>query len=146
MMKILHEVRWTILVTILFGVFVSSSMTDRVSELYNDWYDRTHPVVRMSGTLVARTGSSVTIRVKGEKLRQCRFVSLHVHTVKNGEYIDAYKERVGLIEDGSTKQVGKHDLGNWLIWPINDADTVTMTVLHECSGRLITAQIAEVAI
>lgn len=142
----MYEVRWTIMMTILVGVFVSSSMTDRVSELYNAWYDKTHPVVKMTGTLVSRTGSSVTIHVKGEKLRQCRFVSLHVHAVKDGESIDAYKERLGRIEDGSSKQVGKHDLGQWLIWPINDADTVTMTVMHDCDGRLLSAQIAEVPI
>lgn len=144
MKKVMYEVRWTILLTILFGVFISSSMTDRVSEAYNSWYDKTHPVVKMEGELISRTGSSVTIHIKGEKLRQCRFVSLHAHAVKNGESIDAYKERLGLMEDGSNKQVGKHDLGRWLVWPINDADTITMTVLHDCEGRLLAAKIAKV--
>ena len=65
---------------------------------------------------------------------------------KDGDLIDAYKERIGRIEDGSNKQVGKHDLGNWLVWPVGDADKVVMTVMHDCQGRLIAAQIAEVAI
>lgn len=146
MMKIIHEVRWTIATTLLLGIFLSSSATDYVLSLYRTWYDDTHPVVVMSGTLVARTGSSATIHIKGEKLRQCRFVSLHAYTEKNGELIDAYKERIGRAEDGSTKLVGKHDLGHWLIWPIGDADKVLMTVMHDCAGRLIAAQIAEVAI
>ena len=142
----IRDVRWTIVATLLIGIFLSSSTTDYVLSAYRTWYDDTHPVVIMTGTLVARTGSSATIHIKGEKLRQCRFVSLHAYTEKDGDLIDAYKERIGRIEDGSSKHVGKHDLGNWLIWPIGDADKVVMTVMHDCQGRLIAAQIAEVAI
>lgn len=142
----IRDVRWTIVGTLLIGIFLSSSATDYVLATYRTWYDDTHPVVVMAGTLIARTGSSATIHIKGEKLRQCRFVSLHAYTEKDGDLIDAYKERIGRIEDGSSKQVGKHDLGNWLIWPIGDADKIVMTVMHDCQGRLIAAQIAEVAI
>ena len=146
MKDVIKDVRWTIVATLLIGIFLSSSATDYVLSIYRTWYDDTHPVVIMHGTLVARTGSSATIHIKGVKLRQCRFVSLHAYTEKNGELIDAYKERLGRMEDGSTKQVGSHDLGNWLIWPTNNADKVVMTVMHDCQGRLIAAQIAEVAI
>lgn len=144
MSQVIKDVRWTIVTTLLFGIFLSSSATDYVLSLYRTWYDDTHPVVIMTGTLVSRTGSSATIHIKGEKLRQCRFVSLHAYTEKDGDLIDAYKERIGRSEDGSNKQVGKHDLGNWLIWPIGNADKVVMTVMHDCQGRLIAAQIAEV--
>ena len=146
MMNALREVRWTIAVTLVIGVFLSSSATDYALSMYRDWYDDTHPVVRMSGTLVERNSSTATIRIKGEKLRQCRFVSLHAYTRKKDVMSDAYKERLGRIEDGANKQVGQHDLGNWTIWPLDDADTVVMTVMHDCSGRLVTAHIAEVAI
>jgi len=146
MIRMIGEMRWTIVSTLLLGIFLSSSATDYVLSLYRTWYDDTHPVVVMTGTLVSRTGSSATIHIKGEKLRQCRFVSLHAYTEKDGELIDAYKERLGRIEDGSSKQVGKHDLGNWLVWPTNNADKIVMTVMHDCQGRLIAAQIAEVPI
>lgn len=144
MKKALHEVRWTIMFTVLIGVLVSSSMTDRIADAYNMWYDSRNPVVKMHGTIVDKTGSSIIINIKGEKFRPCRFVSMHAHTSKEGEVIDAYKERLGRIEDGSTKQVGKHDLGNWLIWPISGADTVSVSVMHDCRGRLLTAVIAEI--
>lgn len=146
MIRAMREMRWTIVSTLLLGIFLSSSATDYVLSLYRTWYDDTHPVVVMSGTLVSRTGSSATIHIKGVKLRACRFVSLHAYTEFDGELIDAYKERIGRLEDGSTKQVGMHDLGNWLIWPIGNADKIVMTVMHDCQGRLIAAQIAEVAI
>ena len=146
MRNAIREVRWTIVATLLIGIFLSSSATDYVLATYRTWYDDTHPVVIMTGTMVSRTGSSATIHIKGEKLRQCRFVSLHAYTEKDGDLIDVYKERIGRIEDGSNKQVGRHDLGNWLIWPIGDADKIVMTVMHDCQGRLIAAQIAEVAI
>ena len=144
--EMIRDVRWTIATTLVIGIFLSSSATDYALALGRDWYDDTHPVVRMSGTLVERTGVTATIHIKGEKLRQCRFVSLHAYTRKKDVTSDAYKERLGRIEDGANKQVGQHDLGKWLIWPLDDADTVVMTVMHDCSGRLVTAHIAEVAI
>ena len=146
MMNALREVRWTIAVTVFLGVFLASSATDYALFIYREWYDDTHPVVKMSGTLVSRNSSTATIHVKGEKLRQCRFVSLHAYTRKKDVMSDAYKERLGRVEDGVNKQVGQHDLGNWTIWPLDDADTVVMTVMHDCYGRLVTAHIAEVAI
>lgn len=138
------EMRWTIVTTILVGVFVSSSATDYVLAMYRAWYDDTHPVVVMHGTLVSRDDGSATIHIKGAKLRSCRFVSLHAYTDVGGEVIDAYKARVNRVEDGSTKPVGQHDLGFWRVWPTEGAEKVMMSVLHDCNGRLITAVIAEV--
>lgn len=146
MMGALREVRWTILTTLAIGIFLSSSATDYALTSYRAWYDDTHPVVVMSGTLVERSPSTATIHIKGDKLRNCRFVSLHAYTRKQNVLSDAYKQRLGRIEDGSNKLVGQHDLGEWMIWPLEDADTVVMTVMHDCGGRLITAHIAEVAI
>jgi len=146
MVKTLRDVRWTIATTLAIGIFLSSSATDYALSVYKDWYDDTHPVVRMTGTLVNRTSSTATVHIKGAKLRACRFVSLHAYTRKKEVMTDAYKERLGRIEDGANRQVGQHDLGNWVIWPLDDADTVVMTVMHDCAGRLVSAHIAEVAI
>lgn len=146
MMGALREVRWTILVTLAIGIFLSSSATDYVLSTYREWYDDTHPVVKMAGTLVERTDDSATVHVTGEKLRACRFVSLHSYTRKHGVMTDAYRSRIGQSEDGATKPVGKHDYGTWKIWPIEGANLVVMTVTHECSGRLVSAYIAEVLI
>ena len=146
MKRFVFEMRWTILWTILIGVILSSSLTDYATASYKQWYDDTHPVVVMTGRLVSRTESTAVIHVRGVKLRQCRFVSLHAYASKGGELTDAYKERLGKIEDGSTKQIGAHDLGRWEIWPISGADRVIMTVLHDCAGRLMSAEIADVAI
>ena len=146
MIGAIRDVRWTIATTLVIGIFLSSSATDYALSSYRSWYDDTHPVVKMSGTLVSRTASTATIHITGAKLRDCRFVSLHAYTRKRDVMSDAYRERLGRMEDGVNKQVGQHYLGRWVIWPLDDADTVVMSVMHDCAGRLISAHIAEVSI
>lgn len=138
------SVRWTIAFSVLLGVILSSSATSYLVSSYKAWYDDTHPVVVMSGVLVSKTKVEATIHVGGEKLRDCRFVSLHAYSRKGGTLTDAYKERINLLEDSSSKPKGTHDLGRYRIWPLLGADTVIMRVLHDCDGRFITTQIAEV--
>lgn len=141
------NVRWTITVTLVIGIFLSSSLTDYILYTYRMWWDATHPVVVTSGTLVTRTETIATIHIKGEKMRDCTFIALHAYTRKNGTLSTANKERFELITEGpSNKPLGKYDAGKWKIWPLGDADTVLMSVMHNCDGRIITTKIAEVPV
>lgn len=146
MKSVFLEMRWTIFWTAVIGVFVSSSFTDFLTASYRQLYDDTHPVVAMTGKLISRAEGKVIIHVKGVKLRQCRFITLNAYAVKDGEYSDVYRDRINGVENGVTKQVGVYDLGQWALWPVVGAEKVVMRVTHDCGGRLLSAEIADVAL
>lgn len=83
----------------------------------SSWYDKANPVVRMKGRLVATEDNSITIHVSGEKLRECKFLTMNAYKRVDGALKDANLKRAAGVTDGSSKPIGSYDLGLWVIYP-----------------------------
>ena len=146
MMRVLTSMKWTIMFSIVLGVFLSGIFAQPIKEAYLEYYDVANPIVRMRGELVSQDTDFVIVHIAGEKLRPCRYLRMLAYTSKNGQLTDAYHSReLGFPDDSSTKPVGKMDVGYWRIYPKQNADAVEMYVQHDCGGgRITTTQTAEV--
>ena len=146
MMRVFTSMKWTIMFSIVLGIFLSGIFAQPIKDAYLEYYDLAYPVVVMRGSLVSQDEDSVVIHISGEKLRPCRYLRMLSYTSKNGQLTDAYHSRtIGFLDDGSTKPIGKLDVGYWRIFPKQDADAVEMYVQHDCGGgRITTTQTAEV--
>ena len=137
--RTVKSMKWTLAFSVVLGVFLSGILAQPLKDAYLEYYDSANPVVKMQGELVSQDDDSVTIHISGEKLRPCRYLRMLSYTITNGQLSDAYHERVlGVPHDGSTKPVGKLDIGLWRIYPKLNADAVAMYVQHDCGGGRIT--------
>lgn len=133
--NIAKENGWTIIIGSWIGIAVA----------FTFFYMR--PVVVMQGMLIDRKNDTAQLHVWGKKIRQCKFLDIAGYTVKNGVMKDTRTVRVDLAEDASTKPLGTFDLGQWLIFPIGDADAVEMHVTHSCGpGDIRVTKIADVSL
>lgn len=146
-----HVVRsyWSVAVAIVCGF----ALLPALQRHYNEWADQresrhelSRPVVDMSGSLVVRSGDSVIINIRGQKLRDCRYSGITAYSVgAAGVRYDARIERIDLPEKGETKPIGQYDLGSWRIWPIYDETrAVIVFVDHFCGNVQVRSVIAEV--
>lgn len=131
--RVLRENQWTLALSCIVGLVVAFIL----------FYIR--PVVEMQGQLVTRTSDSATLHVWGKKVRECKFLDIAGYAVKESVMTDAKAVKLGIPEDGSTKPMGTFDLGQWLVFPTGDADSVQMFVTHSCApGDIRVTKIADV--
>lgn len=132
---------WTALFGIVIGIAVAPG--GGFDWAYTFW-DDVNPVVRMQGSIVARAPGSVTLHIKGEKLRTCQYLQIRAYAERDGLLHDINHERVDRPEDGHTKPPGVFDIGNWRLWPVAEASRVMVFTKHSCSGRLVVTKVADV--
>lgn len=141
----LRDMRWTIAVSVLIGIFLSP--ISGISPLMPA-YDAMRPVVSMQGEIVARGPDSVTIRMWGTKNRDCKFINIQGFSKKQPDGLsrDATGERLDMPSEGATKPTGAFEIGTWRFRPVIDARIVEVYVQHDCDGRAVVTQIARVAL
>lgn len=140
------EFKWTWVSAIVLGVILSIPLSNNIERWFFAFYDSVNPVVNYKSEIISREDNAILIHVWGEKLRDCQAVSgsHQSYTIRNGVYHDAFEERV--VGSPSSRPVGKVDLGVWRVWPTKAGTHVVMTINHRCDGRLITSEIARVAL
>lgn len=144
MMRAVVQQRWSVLFGLIVGVVVSFASFGTESLL--KFYDEINPVVRMRGEIVQRDADAVFVRIWGEKRRACRYASLQTFGVdERGEMHFVMNQYIGSGTKG-TLPVGDVDLGIWRLWPTAGAVAVRAYAGHDCGGRLVITQIAEVAL
>lgn len=116
-----------------------------------DWvyarWDDINPVVRATGTVVARDADSVTVSIRGTKRRLCEYVGANGYAVDaHGEMADVNLERVDRPQLRFTRPVGQFDAGRWRLWPIDDAAAVTVDWTYNCEGRVLVHEVVRVAV
>ena len=136
--------RWTILLAVAFGC-VMSALVDGMS--LAPVYDQLRPVVTMQGEIVARTPDSVTVHMWGSKNRECRYIGIQAFShLAGGLRQDTNIERVDQHTNGRTKPAGVYDIGTWRIHPITGAQAASVYVQHDCDGRVVLTEVAEVSL
>lgn len=138
------SMRWTLVFSLITGVLISP--------VFN-WspllpvYDELRPIVDMRGDLVRREENAVVIHIWGTRARgDCAYMGVQAYGVKNGVRIGANLRRVDAPEVGTTKPPGTYDIGNWRIWPTDNADAVVVFIQHRCDTRVVSTRIAELDI
>lgn len=138
----LLDMRWTLSAAVVIGLALSPA-----ANLPYLIYDALVPVVRMQGELVSKTEDSVVVHIWGSKSRECKYLGLQAFsTGPNGNRRDANITRLDMPSAGATKPKGEFDIGNWKLWPVTGAVSVQVYVQHDCDGRILNAQIAEVVL
>lgn len=146
MIHILNEMRWTVLIAATVG-FAMAPLGTAWWDAMLSQYDKSNPIVTMTGKLVRQDADNVWITVGGEKLRTCTYIRVQAYTRHtSGMLSDAFARRENIPERGETKPLGTYSIGTWRIWPRGDAEAVLMYVLHDCDGRVVITKIAEVTL
>lgn len=124
--------------TIILGGFIGIAITVAIFYL--------RPVVTMQGELLSQTSASANIHVWGKKSRgSCKFLEINTYASKGGVLYDTISSRIDMESDGLTKPEGVFDIGNWLIYPTDGAQSVLMYVTHSCGpGDVRVTKIADV--
>lgn len=132
----------------LVGAFIVSTLPV-VLDFTSDQYDTLNPVVREIHTRVeSRTEDEVVIHMDGFKQRRgCVYVGLQA-SVKSESGVSerVFLRRIDRPETGDTLPLGPINMGTWRIWPTAGADRVEVHSQHVCSGRLVTALFASIAL
>lgn len=104
------------------------------------------PVVTMQGELLSQTSGSAHIHVWGKKSRgTCKFLEISAYASKHGVLHSTVTTRTDMESDGTTKPEGVFDIGNWIIFPTDGAESVLMYVTHSCGpGDVRVTKIADV--
>ena len=140
MTKPLKDNRWTILFALLCVLAFQAALP-----VAQHFWQANRPIVAMHGVIVQKTPDHIDIRISGEKLRTCAFVSLSAMTRVDGLMIDAELTRIdGRPDTWTTKPPGKYDLGVWRIRPIEGATKAFVFVQHDCDSTVVLTKIAEV--
>ena len=102
-------------------------------------------VVVGSGTIIARDRDSVTVRVEGEKVRDCMFLSMAGYVLgSDGLLRSTYLARADQPATGATRPVGRQSFGEWMFWPVSGSTRLEIWFAHQCEGRIIRSQAAVV--
>jgi hypothetical protein len=108
-------------------------------------YDDSHPVIEAAGHIVERDADSVTVEIVGTKLRDCTYVANTGYTLgADGILRSTYIARTDQPPTGATRPVGAQHFGRWRLWPTNGAISASIWVTHQCEGRLVRTQLADV--
>lgn len=139
MIATVKSLRWTIFFSVLLGIGISMITPQ-------SWYDALFPVVTMRADVINKTLTEVTVRLSGEKHRDCKYMAIDAFS-RHGDLLrDLQMERLDQPADGTTKPMGRFDFGYWRIWPTNDTKTVMIYVRYDCAGRDVFVRAAEVAL
>jgi hypothetical protein len=137
---------WSTAFGVMIGVLAVLSTPTVIGPL-RDVYDASFPVLRMTGTVVSRDGDSVTLHIKGEKLRgeECRLLAVYGYGIdRQGRLSDANASRTDAAVENRVRDRGVYDIGLWRVRPIGpDAVAVRVVTQHDCIGRVVLSTIAE---
>lgn len=140
---------WSTLMGAVIGVTAVLVTPNAVGPI-RDLYDRYFPVLRMSGTVVERSGHSVVLHITGEKVRgdECRLLSVYGYAVMpSGFLADATATRLDREANSRVRDKGHYDIGLWRVVPVTDqAVGVRVVTQHDCVGRVVLSTIADVAL
>lgn len=139
-----HDLRsmpWTAIFSAILGVVLSWLFPwSAVQKVYDD----VHPVAVFSVSVTQRTSDSITLRLTGEKKRDCEFRGIHAFTRDALPMRDASIVRIDKPHTAETKPVGFHDFGIWMVWPTDGASSVVVYVKYECDGRPVFVSAPEI--
>lgn len=139
MTKNVRDNRWTILFS-LFCVIMFQAMLPVGQHFYQVFSS----VVAMEGRIVAQTPVYVDIHITGEKLRTCAYIRMFSMTLGTNGLSEARLESVDKPNRGTTKPVGKLDLGVWRVSPVTGSTKASIYVQHDCDSTVVISKIAEV--
>ena len=127
------------LLGVIIGVFVGHA-DDALSAVY----DEAFPILSVQAEVRIADSERIVVALKGEKYRSCQFLRIDAFTRHDdGVLADAYMRRTDQIQDGSTKPLGRFDMGTWAIWPRDGAMGVVIYSQHACYGRLVQTRLTE---
>lgn len=139
MTQSVRDNRWTI----LFSLFCVLSF-QALLPFGQHFYQENSSVVTMSGKIVAQTPVYVDIHITGEKLRTCSYIRMFSMTLGPNGLSEARLESVDKPSRGTTKPVGKLDLGIWRVSPVSGATKASIYVQHDCDSTVVISKVAEV--
>lgn len=142
----MFELRWSILAAACVGMLLAP-LGQTWWRGVTSYYDDARPVLRMTATVTSVTSDSVVLHLTGEKLRSCRYIRMQAFV----RLVDGVLDDIGLLrvdqdEIGSSKPVGKHDFGQWKVWPIKGSRKLVIYAQHDCGDRLVTSKAVEMDI
>lgn len=138
-----------------FGLACGAFLMPTLLDVWKDYrlereviYQRSLPVVTMTGSIVGRGNGYVLIHMAGTKHRDCKYLGLVAYSAsREGVNFDANIRRDDLAEKADTKAPGVYDIGIWRVWPVHDvAASVVVKVRHECNGVEVATVIANVGL
>jgi hypothetical protein len=137
---------WSTAFGAIAGIVIVLTMPSVIGPL-REWYDASFPVLKMSGDVISRDSDSVSLHIKGEKLRgeECRLLAVYGYAIdKEGRLSDANATRMDVAVEGRIRDKGLYDIGIWKIRPVRkDAVAVRVVTQHDCIGRIVLSTIAE---
>ena len=139
-----HDLRsmpWTAICAAILGIVVSWLFSWSVVQ---QAYDNVRPVLVLSVSIIERTADSVTLRLTGEKKRDCTLKSIHALTRNGLPMRDASIVRTDKPQNTETETTGSHDFGIWMVWPTDGASSVVVYVKHDCDGRAVFVSAPEI--
>lgn len=134
--------------TMIFAVILGLLLAPMVSFGWDatiQLYDRAFPPVSMKGEVLRADQYEAVVRIRGQKLRKCTYLRLQALTQdRNGELLDAYIQRIDMVENGDTKAPGNYFFGDWRIFPRSNAVAVIVDANHLCGDRIVVTRVVEV--
>lgn len=120
---------------------VGTSLTDWMA----DQYDRTFPVVVMTGALLSMSDNEAIVSLQGRKLRECAYIRTRAYAMDgDGDMHDTYIARVDMPETGETRPVGSFQSGVWRVWPLPNSRAIVIYMNHLCGSRLVVTRGADI--
>lgn len=137
------ELRWTLLAAVISGVLVAPIGQTWWHSLLS-YYDDAKPVISLYAAVLQRGPDSLVLHLTAQKHRDCRYIRFQAFMqLPNGEMDDIGLLRVDQPEEGRTKPVGKLDLGEWKVWPVNFNRPLLIYGQYWCGDRLVTSKALE---
>lgn len=124
----------------LIGLLMSPASNLLTNAAY-DFYDSISPVVTAEITLLDKQPDHIDVMLRGQKHRQCAYIGVDAYMHYEGGTFDANISRLDKPAAGSTRPVGRLDMGTWRIQPLKGATRMTVVMQHQCSGRLVLTEI-----
>jgi hypothetical protein len=130
--------------SIAVGVVVGLVLLPVVSTEWQAWRAETKmiaeqgtPVIReTAAVIVARDDESVTVRVTGEKVRDCRLIGLQAFSVHHSVMLPARMKRLGAELHPIPRPPGPFDMGDVTVWPVStEAQALVLYALHTCGPQ-----------
>lgn len=144
----LKRVTFNMPITIVVGIVLGALLVP-VGTSFTDWlakqYDKSFPVVVMSGILLSMSNNEAVIALQGRKLRECAYLRTRAYAMDgDGDMHDTYIARADMPETGETRPVGAFQIGVWRVWPLPNSRSVVIYTNHLCGSRIVVTRAADI--
>ena len=140
---------WALLLASALGAVTMAGLP-AIQERVLQVYDRFAPVVTMDvAKIMWRDEDAALVKMAGDKHRACKYLYIRAYArERDGALRDnVHTWRDDQAEDGSTKPAEERiDIGIWRVDGIRGASAVVFFVSHDCGGRLVLTQMADIAL